>query len=171
MAGQPDKYNSCVLGDEKYLFTLNHEGRWAAEDMLNREWPDIVYQYNVNNAGTRVQTAIIFALTRKHHTRELPNPRSVMKLLDVFDDATEEEQVDFSAALHAALTGVPKKELIEEYEKDKAEEDEPAADEEEDEAEKEGEDSDGPKESEPEKTTKKPSGSRSAAGKGTNKKQ
>lgn len=167
MAGQPDKYNSCVLGDEKYLFTLNHEGRWAAEDMLNREWPDIVYQYNVNNAGTRVQTAIIFALTRKHHTRELPNPRSVMKLLDKFDDAPEEEQVDFSAALHAALTGVPKKELIEEYEKNRDEEEEPATDDESEALEPES----GPKDSEPKKTTKKPSGSRSAAGKSTNSKQ
>lgn len=169
MAGQPDKLNTCVLGDEKYLFTLNHEGRWAAEDMLNREWPDIVYQYNVNNAGTRVQTAIIFALTRKHHAKELPNPRFVMKLLDKFDDAPEEEQVDFSAALHAALTGVPKKELIEEYEKNRDEDGE--AEDEPEETEEEPEDEDGPKDSEPEKTTKKPSGSSSAAGKGTNKKQ
>ncbi len=174
MAGQPDKYASCMLDGEKYMFVFNHEGRWAAEDLLNREWPSIVFAYNTGNAGSRVQAALLFAVTRKHHARELPDARSMMRLLDKLDAAEEDESTDFAAALHAAITGTPKREILEEIEKRRAEAE--SLDEEEslDEDEEEPDSEAGPKgeaepdeagNSEPSKTTKRSSGSRSGTGK------
>lgn len=170
----PDRYTSCVVDDEKYLFTLNHEGRWAAEDLLDKEWPEIAYAYDTGRLGTRVQAAVVFALTRKHHRRELPGAPAVLRLLEKVEEADEETQLDFMAALDAAMTGRKKGEVLAEYEKAKAEveegEDVPA-DEEEGEA---GDEADGapgrPKGPEPSKDTGKPSRSRSGAGKSSSKK-
>ena len=152
------------------MFVLNHEGRWVAEVMLDKEWPEILYEYNVNNAGTRIQAASLFAVTRKHHSRELPNQRAITRLLDEFDAADEDEQIEFSASLHAALTGASKKELIEDYRKRQAEAELPE-DELEEEEPGEDEEDEAPKDSEPSETTTKSTGSSSAAGKGSSKKQ
>lgn len=163
---QPEKHTSCVLGDEKYLFVLNHEGRWAAEDLLDKEWPEIAFSYDRGNLGTRLQVAILFALTRKHHWHELPDRRSIMRLLETVEAADEEEQTDFTAAMHAALTGRSKKQVLEDFRRIEAGEELEEPEEEEEEAgDPKAEAPEDDSSSAPSKTTKRRSGSRSGAGK------
>jgi hypothetical protein len=163
---QPDKYASCVLGDEKFMFVLNHEGRWAAEDLLDKEWPEIAFAYDRGLLGTRIQTAVVFAITRRHHGRELPDRRAVMRLLERVEEADEDEQIDFTAAMHAAMTGRPKKEVLEDFRRAEREAEGEEPDEDEEEAEQDGDPKDPEPEgdSKPSKTAKKRSGSRSGAG-------
>ena len=99
----PDKSVPFTFEGERYLLVFNNMGRAVAEETLNMEWPEIGAKMDATGPGPRLQAALLFGATRKHHRRDFPNLPSVYNFLDRVDEAEEEEAIDYTAALMAAF--------------------------------------------------------------------
>lgn len=104
----PERLVSFDHEDTTYRLVFNNAARAVAEETLSMEWPEIGAKIDAVGIGPRLQAALLFGATRKYHRRELPNMPSAYVLLDGLEDAGEEEQVEFMAALLAAFYGVDK---------------------------------------------------------------
>lgn len=104
----PERLVSFDYEDTTYRLVFTNAARAVAENELNQEWPEIGAKIDAVGIGPRLQAALLFGATRKYHRRELPNMPSVYNLLDGLEDAGEEAQVEFMAALLAAFYGVDK---------------------------------------------------------------
>ena len=123
----PDRYTSFEYDDEKYMLVFNNAGKAAVEDMLGQEWPQIMQTINTVGMGARIQAALLFGATRKHHRRQIQQLFQVYELLDELEEAEEEADgdgpdTDCVISLLAAMRGVKKEDVRKmidgEYEED-----------------------------------------------------
>lgn len=104
----PERLITFEHDDTTYRLIFNNAARAVSEETLNMEFPEIGAKIDAVGIGPRLQAALLFGATRKYHRREIPNLGSAYALLDDLEEAGEEAQIDFMAALFAAFYGVEK---------------------------------------------------------------
>lgn len=124
---------------------------------------DMAVEMNKNPLGSpTVLTAILWGATRKYSSRTLLQPARADEIMDAMDSADEETVLDFSAAIIACFYGMEKQEWLDILNGEVPDEEDP------EEAEPEEGDDEDPKESPgppTKKSSRKPTPSRSEAGK------
>ena len=100
----PDKSVPFTFEDETYLLAFNNMARATVEDTLDKEWPEIAEKIDAGNLGVRIQAALLFGATRKHHRRDFLNLPSVYQFLDRINNSEEDDGEDYLAALYAVTS-------------------------------------------------------------------
>lgn len=122
---------------------------------------DMAVEMNKNPLGSpTVLTAILWGATRKYSSRTLLQPARADEIMDAMDSAGEETVLDFSAAIIACFYGMEKQEWLDILNGEVPDEEEP------NESKEDGDED--PKESPKpptKKSSRKPTPSRSEAGK------
>lgn len=167
MASPDEKITTFTFEGKTYKLCLNNAAKRSAEKFADMSMSDMAVEMNKNPLGSpTVLTALLWGATRKYSSRTLLQPARADEIMDAMDSAGEETVLDFSAAIIACFYGMEKQEWLDILNGEVPDEEEPEEAESEEGGER-GSDED-PKESpEPptKKSSRKPTPSRSEAGK------